>query len=124
MADIWHVGSNHSNLSLVIAEMQRLLLSEGLAWFERFASAHDVLHLMLHENTAEVVMGSGRMGSPVRNYVAGFLALSLGEYDHAEQYLGAAQEQWDDVPSVHRTITDALDRIRPDSSLRKNTSLP
>jgi hypothetical protein len=77
-------------------------------WFVRFTKLSDVYTLLLgEEHFVNGTWGLGAKGSPIRNYLTGYVALALGDYKQAIQALQRAIESgcYEYIrPQVERTI--------------------
>jgi hypothetical protein len=77
-ADIWSVAADGSNLDSVVEDARKVLLEEGLAWFDQL-SCLDAMYAMASEAAEDMsaTWGMGNIGSPHRRELLADLARAL-----------------------------------------------
>jgi hypothetical protein len=91
-SDIWLVDNDGRNLSWCIRDVQQQL-SLALRWFDRLQDKNEVLRILLEDpENMESLWGFGNDPSPIRSYLAGYVALSLGQREVAQAKLKEAAE--------------------------------
>jgi hypothetical protein len=89
--DVWYVDPTANNLDSVIADAKKAILEIGLRWFSRFADMNEVLRTLLEDfESDDGTFGFGRNPSPMRHFMTGFAAFSLGRLDLARDRLKKA----------------------------------
>ena len=89
--DVWYVDPTGNNLAVVIADARKAILETGLNWFTRFQDQKEVLRTLLEDSEAhEGTHGFGANPSPMRHFMTGFSALSLGQISVARKHLQQA----------------------------------
>jgi hypothetical protein len=84
--DVWYVDPAGKNLDMVIADAKRAILETGLGWFTRFDDTKEVLRTLLEDQEShESTSGFGANPSPIRHFMTGFIAHSMGKYDLARE---------------------------------------
>jgi hypothetical protein len=79
------------NLEIVIADTKKAILEIGLGWFSRFGNMREVLRTLLEDSESnESTLGFGASPSPVRHFMTGFTALTLGKVDLAKERIQKA----------------------------------
>jgi hypothetical protein len=88
--ELWSVESDGRNLLWCINDVAQKV-PDALAWFDRLGDQAAVLRILLHEpEDMSTLWGFGRNPSPLRSYLTGYVALSLGDDALADQELGKA----------------------------------
>jgi len=88
---IWHIDSEGDNLEIVIQDVKNQLITQGLPWFERFENMNEVMRTLLEDREdLNGTDGFGRNPSPIRSYLTGYIALSMGDYELAKKALNEA----------------------------------
>jgi len=89
--DVWYVEPTGNNLQAAIADARKAILGTGLSWFTRFGDPAEVLRTLLEDSEGnESTHGFGANPSPMRHFMTGFAALSLGKTRIAREYLQKA----------------------------------
>lgn len=89
---IWRVDPMGKNLSWCIQGVLNQLPS-ALEWFDRLADKAEVLRILEEEDhRMPELWGFGRKPSPIRSYLAGYVALALGRSELAEARFQEAVE--------------------------------
>jgi hypothetical protein len=89
---IWPVDAEGRNLSWCIQGVINQI-PDALAWFSRLSKKDEVLRILRAEdNEMPKLWGFGRNPSPIRSYLTGYVALSLGDRAMAEAKLREAIE--------------------------------
>lgn len=112
--DVWYMDPEGGYLRLGIQDARRAVLEEGLSWFEWFTSLDRVYALLRgDEHYVNGTWGFGVKGSPVRNYLTGYVALALEDYNTAAEALEAAlsSRSYEHVRGQHEQVV-ALARSR------------
>lgn len=89
--DIWYIDEGERYLGRAMTDIEGLLPSTALPWFERFADERFALEVLLNadEEMGEL-WGFGRNPSPVRHYFTGYVALGAKEIEMADRHLTLA----------------------------------
>ncbi|MBZ5494438.1 MAG: DUF4304 domain-containing protein [Acidobacteriia bacterium] len=91
--DIWFVDTVGSHLEEITSQLQVGLSQEALPWFQRFSDLREVLRILREDSEDEAkAFGFGRIQSPVRNLLTGFVALQVGDKKLAATDLQKALE--------------------------------
>jgi len=106
---IWALDKKGRNLAVSMEDVAQQIPS-ALAWFARLTDKEEVLCILLEDDVdMNELWGFGRNPSPVRSYLAGYVALSLGQEKLALAKLGeAVQSKCFDAQ--FSTVEQALDR--------------
>ena len=89
--DVWFVDPTGKNLEIVIADAKKAIIETGLNWFTRFSNPAEVLRTLLEDSEGnETTHGFGANPSPMRHFMTGFAALSLGQTNLAKEHLKQA----------------------------------
>ena len=89
--DVWYVDPEGKYLEPAIQDARRAILDEGLPWFHTFSNLEDVYNLLIgDEHYVNGTWGFGVKGSPIRNYLTGYVALALENFNVAAEALEAA----------------------------------
>jgi hypothetical protein len=89
--DVWYVDPDGIYLRATMEDARQIMTVEGLPWFEQFTDLRYVYELLLgDEHYVNGTWGFGAKGSPKRNYLTGYVALTLEDYNTAAQALEAA----------------------------------
>jgi hypothetical protein len=89
---IWPIESDGRNASWCIQDVLNQL-PDALTWFSRFERKEEVLGILLEEGEEMPhLWGFGRKPSPIRSYLSGYVALSLGKEVLAVEKLSEAVE--------------------------------
>jgi hypothetical protein len=110
--DIWFIADDGSNVTEAVVDAAASL-RERLTWFERFRNPEEVLDFLLRaeEETGET-WGFGAKGSPVRNYMIGYVSVHLGHYDRAAAAFDALLASGA-MEDVHDRVRHTLELVRP-----------
>ncbi len=89
-ASIWSVDAQGKNLAWCVQDVLNQL-PLAFTWFSQFDSKDNVLQILFQmpEHMTEL-WGYGRNPSPIRSYLAGYVALAVGNEELAKQKLGEA----------------------------------
>ena len=108
--DIWYVDPAGENLELVTADAKNAIQDVGLDWFNRFSDLMEVLCTLLKDSeTKESVFGFGANPSPMRDFMTGFTALSLGKIEIARERIKKALDSGriqEFQPKMHATLAE------------------
>jgi hypothetical protein len=78
--DVWYVDPSGQNLKDVIEDAQKAILENGLSWFNRFSDLNEVLRTLQKDSESnEGTWGFGTKTSPMRHFMTGYVAKSLGK---------------------------------------------
>ena len=89
---IWPIEPDGRNVSWCIQDVLNQLPG-ALAWFSRLDRKEEVLRVLLEEDEEMPhLWGFGRKPSPIRSYLSGYVALSLGKEVLAVEKLSEAVE--------------------------------
>lgn len=85
--EIWSVDDEGKNLLWCIQDVVGQLPGV-LSWFERLSDRREVLRVLMEDDEdMNSLWGFGRRPSPIRSYMAGYVALSMGMQEIARQKL-------------------------------------
>ena len=88
--EVFSVDAEGRNLLWCIQDVAEQL-PDALAWFARLRDRSEVLRILCDEDEdMNVLSGVGRRPSPVRSYLSGYVALSLGQKELAREKLQEA----------------------------------
>lgn len=90
---LWHIDSDGGNLVDVIDDARRVIINDALLWLSQWDDLSVLLRRLLEEHNDDsplVWQGFGGKGSPLRNFMIGFTALELGQFDLAITHLRQA----------------------------------
>jgi hypothetical protein len=90
--DIWYIDPEGAYLAAALEDVRRALLRDAAPWFELLHNRTEVLRILEQsQESMEHLWGFGAPGSPIRNYLIGYVALRLGQVEVARKaLLGAA----------------------------------
>jgi hypothetical protein len=89
--DVWYVDAAGKNLDIVVADAKKAILETGLGWFSRFGDMKEVLRTLLEDSESnESTFGFGANPSPIRHFMTGFTALTMGKKDLAVERIHVA----------------------------------
>ena len=107
-ADIWFIEESGKNLDSSLDDVWDNLQRTGLQWFEQFANPNDVLRILLTEQEQmSRLWGFGNNSSPLRHYLIGYVARSLGDAPIAAEHLQAASASQSFTSIQERLVFDA-----------------
>jgi len=87
---IWPVAPDGRNLAWCVQGVVSKI-PEALEWFDRLARKDEVLCILKHQDASMPrLWGFGRNPSPIRSYLTGYVALSLGDKNLAGEQLQEA----------------------------------
>ena len=90
-ADIWSISEDGRNLTESLAEVARQIKDVAFSWFEILRDRREVLRILQTEpGEMGKLWGFGRNPSPIRYYLLGYVAHSIGESQLARESLDAA----------------------------------
>ncbi len=76
---------------MIIDDIKNNFISDGFKWFEKYTNMDTVLETLLYEKEELYgTHGFGRIGSPIRNYTGGYIALSMEKFNLAKSLLSKA----------------------------------
>jgi len=88
--DIWSIDQDGKNLLWCINDVAEQLPIIS-SWFDRLADKHEVLNIILNEKDDwSGIPNFGSNRSPMRSYLAGYVALSVGNHELSREKLGEA----------------------------------
>lgn len=88
--DIWYVDAEGKHLPIVIQDALQAI-QNSMSWFDRFESTDAALQVLLHaKEDLYDTFGFGALGSPIRNFLIGHLALAIDDQQLARKHLQAA----------------------------------
>jgi len=89
--DVWYIDPAGKNLEIVIADAKKAILETGLGWFSRFDDMKEVLRTLIEDpESNESTSGFGVNPSPIRHFMTGFIAHSMGKNDLARERIQKA----------------------------------
>jgi hypothetical protein len=111
--EIWYVDPEGRYLERVIEDVRTAIVREALPWYERLREPAEVLRILLHEpQDMKGVWGFGNNPSPMRSYMTGYMARSLGDHDLARRSLRAVLQSQSFL-SVHSRIAQDIEACGP-----------
>lgn len=111
--DVWYVDPLGQNLKVVIEDAKKAILENGLPWFNRFTDLNEVLRTLQEDSEGnEGTWGFGTKTSPIRHFMTGYVAKSLGKtrlaFEHIQKaLLSGCFKEWE--PQM-RTILEETNR--------------
>lgn len=91
--DIWYVDPEGLNLLEVLDDARRVLLRDGMAWFDRLSELRSVFDILVQEDQQETFFGIGARWSPHRKLLIGRAAVALGEEELGLRVLREAEAE-------------------------------
>ena len=89
--DVWYVDPAGENLEIIIEDAKRAIRDVGLGWFSRLGNLREVLRTLLEDSETNDSTGVfGANLSPIRHFMTGFTALSLGKTELASERIKKA----------------------------------
>ncbi|HKW65222.1 MAG TPA: DUF4304 domain-containing protein [Candidatus Acidoferrum sp.] len=89
--NIWYVEPSGENLGAVIEDAKKAIQERGMPWFHRFSDIQEALRTLLKDSESnDGTWGFGAKHSPCRNFMTGFIALSLGKTERAIEHIQKA----------------------------------
>lgn len=89
--DVWSIDPSGANLDAVIEDARKVVVENGLPWFNRFGDLHEVLRTLLEDSESnEGTSGFGAESSPAHHLRTGFVAKSLGNNELAIEHIQRA----------------------------------
>jgi hypothetical protein len=81
---IWPIDGDGKNLAWCIQGVLKKI-PEALAWFDRLDRKDEILRILQNEGESmSRLWGFGRNPSPIRSYLTGYVALSVGDRNLAQ----------------------------------------
>jgi hypothetical protein len=92
-SDIWFVDPECKYLEAAVHDVRKAIIGDAFPWYEKLRDSTRVFQILLTE-PAEMdrLWGFGANPSPIRSYLAGYVALALGRRDIAKVRLQEALE--------------------------------
>jgi uncharacterized protein DUF4304 len=89
--EIWYIDPAGRYLEEAVCDVRAAVLRDAFPWYESLRDPAGVLHILLEEpERMNRLWGFGRVGSPIRSYVAGYVAFALGRQELAKDQLEKA----------------------------------
>jgi len=89
--DVWYIDPEGRYIEKALHDVRMAIVRDGLPWFERLSDRSEALRILTEENERmRDLWGFGGIRSPIRHYLTGYLAFSLGRYDTAASHLREA----------------------------------
>jgi hypothetical protein len=86
--DVWYVDPSGQNLEAVIKDAAKTILGDGLPWFNRFTDPSEILRTLQKDSESHAgTFGFGTKTSPMRHFMTGFVAKSLGKTALATEHI-------------------------------------
>jgi hypothetical protein len=85
--ELWYVDPAGRYLPKVLHDVRRVLLRDGIPWFGRLTDTQQIFRIFVDEPAS---LGCGAHSSPIRSYLTGYLAKSLGNLALARDELQKA----------------------------------
>lgn len=96
-SDIWFVDPQGSNLLDVVDDARRVLLSEGMGWFDRLSGLDQVLELLVNHDETDDLFGIGAKWSPQRKLFIGRAAVAMGQEELRVRVLREAEAEVESI---------------------------
>jgi hypothetical protein len=112
--DVWYVDPSGQNLKVVIEDAKRAILEKGLRWFNRFTDLNEVLRTLQKDSESnEGTWGFGTKTSPMRHFMTGYVAKSLGKTQLAFEHIQRAllSGRFKELEPQMRTILEQSSRV-------------
>lgn len=91
--NIWFIDTKGENLSDAMNDVKERIEEDCPAWFIRLADRQEVLRILREDSEGMgELWGFGKNPSPIRSYMLGYVALSLGKAELANHHLALAAE--------------------------------
>ena len=91
--DIWYVDPEGLNLLEVLDDARRVLLLDGMAWFDGFSDLSRVREILVHEDEKDTLFGIGAKWSPRRKLLIGRAAVATGQQELGLRVLKEAEAE-------------------------------
>ena len=89
--DIWFIDPAGRYLEKAVHDVRMAIARDGVPWFSRLAVRNEALRVLLEEGESmSELWGFGRNPSPLRHYLTGYLAHTLGQNGLARRHLSEA----------------------------------
>ena len=110
--DVWYVDPSGQNLRIVIEDAKKAIAEYGLPWLSRFANGNEVLRTLEEDSeTHEGTFGFGTKTSPIRHFMIGYVAKSLGKTQLSLEHIQKALQSgcFKDLEPPMRAMLDQTD---------------
>jgi hypothetical protein len=88
---VWYIDAGQKYLEPAMRDVEGLLSTKAMPWFDRFADDDFALRVLLNANEEMgVLWGFGNNPSPLRHYFIGYVALAAQKIEMADRYLRLA----------------------------------
>lgn len=95
--NIWYVDPDGKSFDEVLGDVRDVLVTDVIPWFDRFSDLRVLLNMLREDPDERSVKnncwGWGRMDSPVRLAITGFVAIELEQWDLAKNCLRGVLEK-------------------------------
>jgi len=98
--DVWYIDPDGRNLADVVSDARSVLVADGLPWFARLDSLHDVFDMLIEDVPSELAIGPG-IGSPNWKYFTGHIARQLGKREMADGLIAEAEAAYKEIHSKY-----------------------
>ncbi len=89
--EVWYIDPDGRYIEKALHDVRMAICRDGFPWFERLAEPSEALRILLEENECMgKLWGFGRNPSPIRHYLTGYFALTLGRSETARHHLREA----------------------------------
>jgi len=95
--DIWYVDQEGLNLLDVLDDARRVVLSNGISWFDHFSQPGEVLRTLAEVNEDDSLFGIGAKWSPRRKLLIGRAAVHAGEQELGLRVLREAEAEMQSI---------------------------
>lgn len=95
--DIWYVDPEGLNLLEVLDDARRVLLCDGMGWFDGFSDLSHVLEILVHEDERDTLFGIGAKWSPRRKLLIGRAAVATGQQELGLRVLKEAEAEMESI---------------------------
>ena len=103
---IWYIDPGEKYLGWAFTDVENLVVTIAIPWFDRFANPEYPIQVLLNEDEdMNKLWGFGRNPCPSRHYMTGYLALNAGRLSLANFHLSQALSS-----SSFETIKERLRR--------------
>jgi len=107
--DIWYIDPNGRYLEKAIHDVRMAIVRDAFGWFESLRDSGEVLRVLTDEpEDMDHLWGFGRNPSPMRSYLTGYMARSLGKRELAQSCLQEVLQSGS-FTSVHNRISGDIE---------------
>lgn len=114
--NIWYVDPDGLTLLEVLADARKVLLFDGMAWFDRFSELSQVFDTLVHEDEHDGLLGIGAKWSPQRKLLIGRAAVATGQEELGLRILGEADAEMRNIRLQFESLGRSGRRRNPSST--------